>query len=363
VVGSIELTGLSRIFLPFLAAAMVVLAMAGHVRAEGQMIREFQVPKQTSSPHSIAVDNSGNVWFAEKVGRNLTVFTPRDNSFAVHPLPADWGNVGPLRIAMGDEGSIWFSVRRWADSDDKANFIGQFELATNKFRKHPLARMSPGGLRLDWSNVSPEDLLVEGGGVLWFLSPGENKLFRFEPEGNGLQGFSIPSPNSYPKGIAMDADGAIWFTEANANKIGKFSPATKTFSEYDIPTAFANPETLSIDGSGRVWFVEMRTNRISVFYPDMKRFDTIQLPTSGGQPSAISVDSDGSIWFLEYLGNKVGVFHVSEARFEEFNIPTPASLPGDMVIDRKRRRLWFSETNTEAKNLGMLQIGASEEKR
>jgi len=357
------LTRISRIFTPLLAAAILVLTLAAQVRAEGPAIREFKVPKQTSSPHSIAVDPSGNVWFAEKVGRNLTVFTPEDNAFTVHPLPRDWGSVGPSRIAMGPKGNIWFSVRRWADSEDETGFIGQFNPATAAFRKHPLARVSPGRLRIDWSDVTPEDLLVESNGVLWFLSPGKNKLFRFEPDGSGLRGFTIPSPNSYPKGIAVDGDGAIWFTEANANKIGKFSQATETFSEYEIPTAFANPETLSIDHTGRVWFVEMRTNRISVFYPDMERFDTIQLPTSGGQPSAIGVDGGGNIWFLEYLGNKVGVFHVREARFEEFTIPTPGSQPGDMAIDLKHRRLWFSETNTEAKNLGMLPIGTSEEAR
>lgn len=352
-----------RIQTALLAAIVAVFTMAGQVRAEGQAVTEFKVPKQTSSPHSIAVDPSGDVWFAEKVGRNLTVFNPADNHFTVHALPSDWGNVGPSRIAMGPRGNIWFSVRRWADSDDDIGFIGQFQPATATFRKHKLARTSPGGLRVDWSDVTPEDLLVETSGVLWFLSPGKNKLFRFEPGGSGLQGFTIPSPNSYPKGIDMDANGDIWFTEANANKIAKFSQATKTFSEYVIPTAFSNPETLSIDQKGRVWFVEMRTNRISVFYPDMERFDTIQLPTSGGQPSALGVDGDGNIWFVEYMGNKVGVFHVREARFEEFDIPTPGSQPGDMAIDLKRHRLWFSETNTEAKNLGMLPIKSSEQAR
>jgi streptogramin lyase len=56
------------------------------------------------------------------------------------------------------------------------------------------------------------------------------------------------------------------------------------------------------------------------------------------------------------MGNKVGVFDPVPARFEEFDIPTFASLPGDMAIDLARNRLWFSETGTEAKRLGMLSM-------
>ena len=115
---------------------------------------------------------------------------------------------------------------------------------------------------------------------------------------------------------------------------------------------------ITVDGTGKVWFVEMSTNRIGVFYPDMIRFDEALLPARGSMPNAISADNDGNIWFLEYMGNKIGLFDPIESRFKEFTIPTSSSLPGDMAIDLKRGRLWFSETNTEAKKLGMLSIEA-----
>ena len=334
------------------------MTSSGHVRAADPLIREFVVPDETSSPHSITVDPSGNVWFAEKVGKNLTMFDPAKKAFKVYQLPSNWGNVAPSLVASGPNGAVWFSVRRWAASEDDANFLGQFDPVTGSFRKHPLSNDEGEVSRSDAIEVKPEDLLVDGNGVVWFLSPNENKLYSFDTSGAGLRGFTIPTPNCYPRGIAVDQAGNIWFSEANENKIGKFDPSFMKFNEYEIPTAFANPGMIAVDGAGKVWFVEMSANRIGVFYPDLIRFDEALLPTKGSMPNAIATDGSGRIWFLEYMANKIGLFEPTQSRFKEFTIPTPGSLPGDMVIDIERGRLWFSETNTEAKKLGMLSIEA-----
>jgi len=327
------------------------------VQTADPLIQEFVVPDEISSPHSIAVDSNGNVWFAEKVAKNLIMFDPERITFEVHSLPSDWGKVGPSRIALAPGGSVWFSVRRWADSDDATWFLGRLDPATDSFQRYVFADTDAARENgTDQGKILPDDLLVDRKGLVWFLSPEQNKVYSFEPDGAGLRGYPIPTPHSYPKGIAIDGGDTIWFAEANANKIGKFVPASATFSEYEIPTPFTNTETLTVDAAGRVWFVELRTNRLGAFYPEGERFHEALIPTAGGLPNAIAVGGSGGIWFLEYMGNKVGVFDPVPARFEEFDIPTFASLPGDMAIDLARNRLWFSETGTEAKRLGMLSM-------
>ncbi|MCP4326930.1 MAG: hypothetical protein GY791_00625 [Alphaproteobacteria bacterium] len=335
----------------------VPLPSRADVQTADPMIQEFVVPDGISSPHSVAVSPSGNVWFAEKVGKNLVMFDPVRKTFEVHALPSDWGNVGPSRIALAPGGSVWFSVRRWANSDDDTWFLGRFDPTVGLFRRYLLA--DPDAVQelgTDQGNVSPDDLLIDRNGLVWFLSPEENKVYSFEPDGAGLRGYPIPTPHCYPKGIAIDGGDTIWFAEANANKIGKFVPASATFNEYEIPTPFANPETLTVDGAGRVWFVELRTNRLSVFYPEGERFYEALIPTAGGLPNAIAAGGSGEIWFLEYMGNKIGVFDPVQAQFKEFDIPTYASLPGDIAIDLARDRVWFSESGTEARRLAMLSM-------
>jgi len=327
---------------------LLVLFSEAAVASATTLISEFDLPKEISAANSIAVDSSGNVWFAEKIGKNLTMFSPETKVFEAHPLPASWGDVGPSRISFSPQGDIWFSVRRWAESVEQTNILGRFSLADNSYQKFSLS-----------NQAIPEELLVDADGIVWFLAPDENTLSRFNPETGKLIRYPIPTMNAYPRAISMDNKGDIWFAEANANQLGRFTPATTTFYEYQIPTPFANPGEITIDEQGKIWFVELTANRIGVFYPDRERFDDVLIPTARGMPNAIQADADGNLWFLEYRGNKVGLFNPVAATFYEYDIPAFNSQPGALALDHKRGILWFTESNTEVKKLGRLSIKAA----
>lgn len=316
--------------------------------ASDSLISEFDLPAEISAANDIVVDRSGNVWFSEKVGKNLIVFNPESEQFRAYPLPESWGNVGTARITYSPGGNIWFSVRRWAESVDKTNLLGKFNLSDHSFRKYTLP-----------AQAVPEELIVDHEGMVWFLVPDENKLYHFDPDSGSLKPHPIPTPNSYPRAISLDSAGNIWFAEANANKIARFNPTDTIFSEFEIPTRFANPGEITIDAEGKVWFVELTANRLGVFYPLLERFDEAIIPTLRGMPNDIETDSEGNLWFLEYRGNKIGFFNPFDATFREYNIPAFNSQPGALAIDRQREILWFSESSTEVKKLGRLSITAA----
>ena len=69
-------------------------------------IKEYQLPEGLSSPGSLTVDTTGKVWFAEKVGKSLSVFDPEKEEFQVYALPESWGNIGPATITHGPEGDL-----------------------------------------------------------------------------------------------------------------------------------------------------------------------------------------------------------------------------------------------------------------
>lgn len=308
-------------------------------------IKEFVFPEGLSSPNAIAVDSENRVWFTEKVGKNLSMFDPEKEEFRVYPIPSSWGNLGPSRIALSPDGEVWFTVHRWAEGAADTNIVGRFTPSDGSFKRYIIS-----------TKATPEELLADKNGFVWFLAPDENKLYRFNPEDSSLKGLLIPTLNSYPRGLMIDKKGNIWFAEANANKIGFFSPERSEFDEYEIPTSFSNPGDIAVDSMGRIWFTELNTDRLGMLSPDSWIFNEAIIPTSRSLPISIVADRNGNIWFLEYRGNKVGVFHPVEAAFREFDIPTFNSLPGEMAIDPERGILWFSETDTQAKRLGMLSI-------
>ena len=335
-------------------AAMPTDPMSGHGHSAGHkqphsttatLIREVTLPEGLSSGQSMAIDSAGRVWFAEKVGRNLAMYDPEKKEFTTHPLPASWGKMGFSNITLGLDGDIWFTVTRWIESAEEPHILGRFSPADGYFTKYALPH-----------NSIPEELTVDAQGAVWFIASNKNHLYHVDPKTFALKGYPIPTANGNPKSLAADQKGHIWFAESAANKIGEFIPEQAVFYEHELLTQFANPGRISIDKQGRVWFVEVTANRIGVFSPEQKRFDEVIIPTPSSAPVALIHDDYGNVWFLEYKGNKVGVFNPEKATFHEFDIPSFGSLPADMAIDRKRSLLWFTQSATESKNLGMISI-------
>lgn len=308
-------------------------------------IREVLLPEGLSSAQSMAIDSTGRVWFTEKVGKNLAMYDPDKKEFSTHPLPASWGKIGFSNMAMAPDGDIWFTVTRWIESAEEPHILGRFSPADGYFTKYAIPHGS-----------IPEELTVDSNGAVWFVASNKNYLYRVDPKSFALKGYPIPTADGNPKSLAADQNGHIWFAESTANKIGEFAPGQEVFYEHELLTQFANPGRISIDKQGRVWFVEVTANRIGVYSPEHKRFDEVIIPTPSSSPVALVNDDHGNVWFLEYKGNKVGVFNPEKATFHEFDIPSFGSLPADMAIDRKRSLLWFTQSSTEAKRLGVIAI-------
>lgn len=308
-------------------------------------IKEIALPEGISSAQSMAVDSTGRVWFTEKVGKNLVAYNPEKKEFAIHQLPSSWGKMGFSNIALGPDGDIWFTVTRWIEGAEEPHILGRFSPADGYFTKYAIPH-----------NAIPENLTVDPTGTVWFFASNKNNLYRVDSKTFALKGYPIPTANGNPKNLAVDQKGRIWFVESTANKIGEFIPEQEIFYEHELLTQFANPGKISIDKHGKIWFVEITANRIGMFSPDQKRFDEAIIPTPGSSPVALANDDNGNVWFLEYKGNKVGVFNPETAMFHEFDIPSFGSLPADMAIDQKRSVLWFTQSSTEAKRLGMISI-------
>lgn len=308
-------------------------------------IKEVALPEGLSSGQSMAIDSAGHVWFTEKVGKKLAVYNPEKKEFSTYSLPSSWGSTGFSNMTLGPDGEIWFTVTRWIEGAKAPNMLGRFTPADGYFTKYALPH-----------NLIPEELMVDTKGTIWFFTSNTNSLYRVDSKTFALKGYPIPTANGNPKSLAVDQKGHIWFVESTANKIGEFIPEQEVFYEHELLTQFANPGKISIDKHGKVWFVEITTNRLGMYSPELKRFSEAIIPTPGSAPVALVNDDNENVWFLEYKGNKVGVFNSETAMFHEYDIPSFGSLPADMAIDRKRSLIWFTQSSTEAKRLGMISI-------
>ena len=76
--------------------------------APGQEISEYEIPTPGSSPSDIAIDGSGNAWFAEFRGNKIGKFG--DGKFSEFNVPGEWS--GLSGIAVATDGAVWFGMLR-----------------------------------------------------------------------------------------------------------------------------------------------------------------------------------------------------------------------------------------------------------
>ena len=203
-----------------------------------QTFHEFATQAGNSQPYGITVDGSNNVWFTEN---NSSVAMIGEhtaggalNEYKVRNNPPS--GLTPHLIAVDPNGNIWWS-EGWV------GMIGELRVSqaqpgtTNGVTEYayPANCGSCGG-------THTSGIGVDSNGLVWFTDSLQNIFGSFPDSGTGS--FSIyqaPTQNSHPHdGLNVDSQNRIWFTEEFANKLAE---ATQTNVPPPTPTVGKSPTT------------------------------------------------------------------------------------------------------------------------
>lgn len=105
-------------------------------------------------------------------------------------------------------------------------------------------------------------------GALWFTTIGANRIGRITTAGAITAQFGIPTVNSAPNAIVSGPDGALGFTEADGNKIGRITTGG-TITEFAVPTAGSTPVGIASGSDGALWFTEINGNKVGRITTDV----------------------------------------------------------------------------------------------
>jgi streptogramin lyase len=209
-------------------------------------------------------------------------------------------NVGPVGIAAGPDGNVWYTKQQGVGLATPGGQITE--------------RGVPGGRDSAGIAAGPD-------GNLWFTEPNGNRIAKVTPAGMFTE-LTVPTTASGPFGITTGPDGNIWFTEQTpaANKIGRVTPAGM-FTEWPIPTAASSPYGIIKGPDGNVWFTEQDGHKIGRITPTGT---VTEFPVpSGGNPGAITAGPDGNLWFAE-TGAVNAIGRITPAgTIAEYQVPTP----------------------------------------
>jgi streptogramin lyase len=308
-------------------------------------------------PWGTAIDAAGNVWFAEpgcdfaptcaagSAPGQIGVIVAATQAIHLYPLPDIPGNQ-PLFLAFDDAGMLWFTT----PGNDR---IGEFDPSTGQVvGQWPVT-----------SGTGPWQLAFAGG-RLWYTEHLASAIGRFDPETHEHVDIQTPAANSNPYGIAA-AGSLIWFTENNSAvaRVGVVDTARgNAVTEYPIAAPpDATPHLIAVGPGGRPWWTEGWANTIATLGPEtgpgdcsatagacsgVRRYALPPASACGAavHTSGIAIDARTStLWLDNSLTAQVGSFDLVTGAFAMRTLDDCNSHPHDGLLVDGRGAVWFNE--------------------
>jgi virginiamycin B lyase len=325
----------------------------------------------------------------------LTIVLPRMQGYVNQSMPAhpQLRHAERLREERGDQ-----RVQVYRGAAEYLASVNLSSRPTWDFEFKTLPRPTGAATRVVYTEydlpretIEPHDVIVDGGGMVWYSSFGEQNLGKLDPKTGKVTEFAIAEHKpGFPTGLLglrTDAGGNLWFGNMYQATIAKFDPKTESFKfwplEGDENIDAAQINMVSPQGShvdGKVWAqnngfagihrLDIATGKLETFepfkgasgphniydvIPDSKnniyftdfrqrhigRIDArtgdvalYVIPTPSSAPRRGSMDAQDRLWFGEYRADRIGMFDTRSEQFREWQIPPKWSSPYDVVTDR-----------------------------
>lgn len=238
-----------------------------------------------TSPSSIAVDEQGNTYIADRASNKVLQVT----SGGVSALNAGTLNQ-PSALALDGAGALYIA--------DTGNSRILKVLSTGS-----VSTVSTGTITL----AQPEGITIDGAGTLYIADAGNNHIVKVLQNGTS----SIVSTASLnllqPRGVFADGAGTLYIADTGNSRIVKvLSNGTASIVSTGNLT-LQQPVSIAADASGTLYIADKSSAQIIQFSPT----GTASTITTGTyalqQPSSIFVDAHGNL-FITDSGNGQALF-------------------------------------------------------
>jgi len=271
-------------------------------RATRVVYTEYDLPRETISPHDVVVDAEGIAWYSSFGEQNLGRLDPKTGRVSEFPIDVSKPGfpTGSLALRTDREGNLWLGNMYQAT-------IVKFDRKTTKFTTWKL----PAEQNIDAAQVnmvSPQYSHVDG--KVWSQNNGFAGVHRLDLASGKIETFEPykAAPKGEPHNIydvIPDSKNNVYFTDFRQRHIGRIDAKTGEVSLFLVPTMASAPRRGMMDAEDRLWFGQYRGDRIAMFDTRTEQFKEWKLATRWASPYDVTIDRNEEAWTGSMITDQV----------------------------------------------------------
>jgi virginiamycin B lyase len=261
---------------------------------------EYDLPRETISPHDVIVDGSGMVWYSSFGEQNLGRLDPRTGKVTEFPILEHKPGfpTGLLGLRGDRDGNLWLGNMYQAT-------IAKFDAKSETFKFWPLQ----GDENIDAAQinmVSPQSSHVDG--KVWMQNNGFAGVHRLDIATGKIETWEpfkgVPGPHNIYD-VIPDSRNNVYFTDFRQRHIGRIDARSGEVRLYEIPTPNSAPRRGTMDAQDRLWFGEYRGDRIGMLDTRTGQFKEWPVAPRWSSPYDVITDKNEEAWTGSMLSDQV----------------------------------------------------------
>jgi virginiamycin B lyase len=282
---------------------------------------EYDLPRETISPHDVIVDTGGMVWYSSFGEQNLGRLDPKTGKVTEFPMQEHKPGfpTGSLGLRSDPDGNLWLGNMYQAT-------IARFDRKTETFKFWPLQ----GDENIDAAQinmVSPQGSAVDG--KVWTQNNGFAGVHRLDIATGKLETFEpfkgVPGPHNIYD-VIPDSRNNVYFTDFRQRHIGRIDAKTGEIKLFEIPTPASAPRRGTMDAQDRLWFGEYRGDRIGMLDTKTGQFREWPVAPRWSSPYDVITDRNQEAWTGSMLSDQVTRLDTKTGESINYLLPRPTNI-------------------------------------
>ena len=247
---------------------------------------------ETLNPKGLAVDASGNIYFADYANDQVLKVTPLGAQTTVADSTS--GMVGPETVAVDGAGNIFIA-------DASGNQILKATPSAGAYTYEIIANSGFNGL------VTPEGVAVDGLGNVFVADSGNDRILQETLLSNGEYTQTvIPTTGlSDPLGVTVDNAGNLYIPDIDNDRIVLEALSGGVYTQSIIVTGLSDPTSVFVDVNGNLYIMDYGSGSILKETLSSGTYTQSVIVDAGVAFFGVALDGAGNLYGTDVTGNLV----------------------------------------------------------